>query len=263
MKNGFSLVEILVAISVFGIFVVLFFSFFETNRNSYEKVITNNKAVHFAKEGIEAVRNIRDKNFADLSNGTWGLSTTTNKWQLDGVSNIDENFIREILISEIDPQTKKVESKVSYNLFGATSTFSLITHLTYWQEDFPNDICLNQADFLDVDVTGVYFAGSSRRVEGINVSNIATGCDVIIGSINISWNSPAGRRLTNIFLDGNIVWTGNNTTPVSADITDTIILRDSIQENTFEFSNTINGRTFTITYVMSDGTTKVVSGITP
>jgi prepilin-type N-terminal cleavage/methylation domain-containing protein len=208
MKRGFSLVEILVSVSVFGIFVVLFFTFFETNRNSYEKVVSNNKAIQFAKEGIEAVRNIRDKNFTDLSNGTWGLSTTTNKWQLSGVSNIDENFIREILISEIDPQTKKVESKVSYNLFGLTSTVSLISYLTYWQEFYTNigdwttilkDSFLSLTGGLKVALSGDYaYVITATTLRVYDISNPSS--PVFMNSY------PQTGNLNNVFVSGNYVY---------------------------------------------------------
>lgn len=72
-KKGFSLVEIMLAICIFAIFAVgiTYLSLDTLNRDS--KVVLNSEAMHYAQEGLEVVRNIRDRNFLSLTNGDHGL----------------------------------------------------------------------------------------------------------------------------------------------------------------------------------------------
>ncbi|MFM2393443.1 MAG: hypothetical protein RLZZ546_1425 [Bacteroidota bacterium] len=208
-KKGFALAEVLVAISIFGIFSALFFGFFQTNRNSFEHVNKKDTAVYLAKEGIEATRYIRDQNFSNLTTGTWGLSTSTNKWVLNGSSNDINGFLREIIISNVDSSTKKIESKISYNLSGATTTLSLIGYLTYWQEVYKsigNWASILRDGFLS-------FTGGLKVAYSGNYAYVITGTTLRVFDIT-NPSSPTilpttyaqTGTLTNIAVSGNYVY---------------------------------------------------------
>jgi hypothetical protein len=82
--------------------------------------------------------------------------------------------------------------------------------------------------------------------------------DITITSMIVSWSGVASnRRLKNIAINGSEVWTGNALSGVTEDITDAIPL------NYLRFSNTISGIILSITFNMSDGSSKTVSGIGP
>jgi hypothetical protein len=112
------------------------------------------------------------------------------------------------LISEIDPQTKKVESKVSYNLFGLTSTVSLISYLTYWQEFYTNigdwttilkDSFLSLTGGLKVALSGDYaYVITATTLRVYDISNPSS--PVFMNSY------PQTGNLNNVFVSGNYVY---------------------------------------------------------
>jgi prepilin-type N-terminal cleavage/methylation domain-containing protein len=133
-KRGFSLVELLVSISIFLVFVIavteVTTSVSKESRNSANK----QRAAVLAEEAVEAVRNIRDANFDNLVDGTYGLATTSNQWTLSGTSDLTDIFTRVVTISTINPNQKKIDVQLSWtDQISPTNSFSLSTYLTNWR----------------------------------------------------------------------------------------------------------------------------------
>ena len=72
------------------------------------------RAVLLAEEGLEAVRNIRDENFSNLSDGTYGLAVSSSQWVFSGSSDAVGIFTRSIVISSVDANTKQAEVIIAW-----------------------------------------------------------------------------------------------------------------------------------------------------
>ncbi len=100
------------------------------------------QAVFLAEEGLEAVRDIRDDIFTNLSDGTYGLMISNNEWILSGSQDITDIFTREITIETVDSDRKKITSTVTWSQGGQrTGVVTLVTRLTNWQESTTPTTC--------------------------------------------------------------------------------------------------------------------------
>jgi len=150
-ESGFSLVEILLAISVFAIFAVgiTYLSLDTLDRDA--KVVLNNEALHYAQEGLEVVRNIRDRNFLLLTNGDHGLALADNVWTFGlAPEAVDSFYERRVTISDVyrdidgniaeegtlDPDTKRIDSTISWTQNGVIPrSITLTEYLANWRAD--------------------------------------------------------------------------------------------------------------------------------
>lgn len=132
-RRGFSLVEAVVAVAVFSIFI----GAAATNLILPHKYIFSSglesQAVHLSQEGLEATRNIRDSDFANLSDGNHGLVAGGTAWSFSGTQDATDIFTRKIKISTINENTKEVESEIAWNDKGQAKTLSLKERLTNWR----------------------------------------------------------------------------------------------------------------------------------
>jgi hypothetical protein len=76
------------------------------------------EALFYAKEGMEAVRSIRNDDWDAFVDGTYGLSTSSSKWVLsdDDSDLIDDKFTRTVTIATRDDENKDVSVNVAWNL---------------------------------------------------------------------------------------------------------------------------------------------------
>jgi len=133
--KGFSLVEVLLAGGIIAILVTAFAGVYIYGQESVMLSINRNRAVMLAEEGQEAVRNIRDNNFLDLLAGTHGLSNSGSAWQFAGSSDSVGLYTREIIISDIDSETKQIVSRVLWQKNQQTEgVVELVSYLTNWRE---------------------------------------------------------------------------------------------------------------------------------
>lgn len=131
--KGFSLIEAIIAVAVFSIFVV---SVAGGLVYSYKYVFSSGlgiRAANLAEEGLEVARNIRDSDFSKLVDGTYGLSTSGNFWSFSGSQDSTDVFDRSIIISSIDSNTKEIVSEITWPDRGENRTISLSERLTNWQ----------------------------------------------------------------------------------------------------------------------------------
>ena len=145
-KPGFSLVEVVLATSIFVLLVVALAGNMIYGQESSVLAGSRVRAAFLAEEGLEAARNIRDNNFASLVDGTYGLATSSNEWIFSGSSDVRDIFTRTVTISTVDADTKNVSCQISWQQTPQrTGTLSLATYLSNWQESVtppdPNADC--------------------------------------------------------------------------------------------------------------------------
>lgn len=216
-NNGFSLLEVILALSLFGLLLTALGGMFFYVNDSVVLAGARARAVMLATEGLEAVRNIRDADFSSLSPGTHGLAISSNQWIFSGVSDTTDIFTREIIITNIDAERKSITTNVTWaqNL-QRSGTVSFTTYLTDWARrvvgDWSNpfqESAINVAgaqNGVKVQVVGDY--AYLVRADGtpdflvINISNPASPATV--GSLNLA-GVPS-----NIFVAGNYAYVTNN-----------------------------------------------------
>lgn len=262
-RKAFSLVEVLLAGAVFSLLVTALVGAYLYGEEATMLAGNRARAVFLAEEGLEAARNIRDADFANLSDGTYGLSISGNQWNFSGASDTQGIFTRSVTVAPVSAHRKSVMSTITWQQnAGRTGTVSLVAYLTNWQRAI-STTCANQADFLEVNASGATLSDGRRTLSGITIGNTATNCTLGIGSVTISWTSP-GRRIYEVFFNETSAWAGNQPSGTSLDIADVSFA--ALQTNVssaYRFNGNMAGDTFSITYTMSDATTKTVSGITP
>src|SRR3989338_3981762 len=114
--KGFSLVEVILSSAVFVLLVTALSCAYLYGQESTALAGNLARASMLTEEGLEAVRNIRDggNGVANLLNGTYGLTTTGNIWNLSGSSDTNGIFTRSVTISNVDSKRKLVTSNVTW-----------------------------------------------------------------------------------------------------------------------------------------------------
>lgn len=166
MKNGFSVLEVILAAAIFMIFstgaVMTVVQSYNANRLGMENTV----ASQFAAEGIEAAKAIKNRGYSNLTNFTAvGLQRNNpgNFWEFDPLGegtndtllhNSGDNYIRTIKVESVnrdgngniqpsgtpDPDTKKITATVTWNFNSARpETTSLITYLSDWRKPIVTD----------------------------------------------------------------------------------------------------------------------------
>lgn len=247
--DGFSVVELVIAVSVFALIVTAFVGALLYFNKSAALAGSRVRAVFLAEEGLETARNVRDEDFANLTDGTVGDTIDT--------------FTRQVETSTVDAQTKQITADVSWN----QGSVSLVTYLTDWRT-----VSALQADSLVVDETNATTSGKGKvKLQGITLENIGA-TDITIDKITVSWTKP-GLRITEIKIGGAKVWSkkgpgspsGNQASGTEIDIEDVVLAAGSgvIDIDYFKFNGNINNATFDIVFTLIDGSQKTVSNVAP
>jgi prepilin-type N-terminal cleavage/methylation domain-containing protein len=150
-KRGFSLIEIIIASSIFLLAVTTIFSSYAIALKATVKNTAYLQAAFLAEEGNEALKNMRDFGWSNyvgsLSVGTpYRLSWTAGMWQATTTNTfIDGKFDRAFVLSAVsrdgsnnivssggtvDTNTKKVVVSVSWNEGGATTTKTMESYVS-------------------------------------------------------------------------------------------------------------------------------------
>ncbi len=134
-KKGVSLVEIILSVAIFTLFIGAFTGIYIYGQEAVVFGGNRTQAVVYAKEGMEVIRNIRDENFENLANGTHGLEKVGGVWQFSGNQDTVDFFTRETEISNISPDKKEVKITVSWQQTPQREGIVELTgHLTNWQK---------------------------------------------------------------------------------------------------------------------------------
>ena len=135
MQKGFSLIEVILAVSVFGLIITGLIGALIYGQESSSLAGARARAVFLAEEGLEAARNIRDADFDSLLDGNHGLAIAANEWLFSGTQDTTDIFDRQISISTIDDDTKQVVSRVTWRQNPQRDGLvELVTYLADWQK---------------------------------------------------------------------------------------------------------------------------------
>lgn len=153
MRKGFSVVEVVLAAGVFAVFitgaVAALISGWYGNRQGADTAV----ATEYASEGLEAVRSVRNRDYALVVNtagsgisrdvnGLWsftGPNNTTDSGRMTRVISVESvNRLGDNVVpaptGTLDPNTKKVTAKVNWNLTAARpQEIILSSYLTNWK----------------------------------------------------------------------------------------------------------------------------------
>lgn len=131
-QGGFSPVEVLLAATIFGFLATALIGAIVYGRSSTASSGEHARATALAEEGNEAVRNIRDASFGNLSDGTYGLTQSGGVWTLTGSSDTTGIFTRQINIASVDSSRKTVTTTVSWTQGPSTVQTAVVSRLTNW-----------------------------------------------------------------------------------------------------------------------------------
>lgn len=204
--------EVLLAVTVFGMFVTALVGVIVFGRTSTASAGYNERATFLAQEALEAVRNIRDENLSNISDGTYGLVQSGGVWTLSGSSDVTDVYTRSITISSVDAYRKNITANVTWPYQSSTGNVSLRQLLTGWgtiTKTWANatkagsyDIA-GTNDALKVAASGNYAyvvrASGSPNFAIFDISNAAA--PVLVGSL-----STVATNVTNIFVSGNYAY---------------------------------------------------------
>lgn len=218
--RGFSLVEVILSSAVFVLLVTALVGAYLYGQEASSLAGNRARAVMLAEEGLEAVRNIRDPAYINLSDGTHGLTTTSNQWDLSGSSDTTDIFTRQIIISSVDAKRKSVTANVTWQQNPQrTGLVSLTTRLTNWIAS--SGVGPNRAGWATPTTTATLgFLGTENGIKVATVGDYAyvvrndgtpdflvidvTGTPFIAGSLSLT-GTP-----TNIYVVGNVAYVSNS-----------------------------------------------------
>ncbi len=135
-KRGFSLLELVLAIAIFSLGSVALATMLIDANLSTRLATDRTEALFYAKEGISAVRSLRDNSWASLTNGEHGLDNSSAPPFFSGSSDeIDSKYTRVVTVSEISSSTKNIAINISWDLTPARiASTTLETVLTDWKQ---------------------------------------------------------------------------------------------------------------------------------
>ena len=255
-QKGQSLIEILFTIAIFTLGVVTIGYVVLESFSSIRSSVESMQARLLAVEGVEVVRSLRDNGFENIPTGTYGIALTSGVWTLIESPDTQGKFTRTITIVDVDSEIKEVTVTVLWSGLGTQEKRVVLS------TQFSNFMQTGgEAEHMDVDISQSALSASSTMITGIAIENTHENPIVIDGMI-VDWSTEA--LLEYIALDGVTVFDASTSSPVSAntyiDISDFTLtpysglrLVDSIQ-----FTGSVAGSNFMVTFVFSDGTKKHV-----
>ncbi len=150
-QTGSLLIETILVTFLFGVMATGLVSTLLTSVTSAKQGAEYIVATGYLQEGIEAVRSIRDQDWATVSGGTHGLQTTNGHYEFSGVSNLLDAgvYTRTITVDPVfrtggltgdiaevgvlDENTKKVTVTVSWDVqAGRNQNIHSIFYVTNW-----------------------------------------------------------------------------------------------------------------------------------
>lgn len=165
-KRGFSIIEGVVVIAILAVSVVVVVGEIIYSQQVSARSFATARATNLATEAIEAVKDIRNANFFDLTDGVHGLKLSQGRWALASGTpeTIDGTYNREILISSPLSNQKRVEVTVSWL---ENNEVKLLTEFRNWfatVEDWSNP----QYDG-DFDLTPENSGSNNHKIRAIKV----------------------------------------------------------------------------------------------
>lgn len=245
-QKGQSLVEILFAIAVFTIGVVtigyLIFDSFASLQHNLQSM----QARLLASEGLEVMSGLKNT----LMPGTYGLSLESGEWMLVPSSDTQGIFTRIITVEELDAETDRVTSAVTWGSSEANQkSVAVAAQFTDWEQSN------GDAGALEVDINNAMLVASSTELTGIALLN-NSGEDAVVTGMVLQWDAPAELAL--ITLRGVDVFLASTSASARSgdhiDIDDYSIASGSGYHllDSAAFDGSVEGSDFIVTFIMSD-----------
>lgn len=215
--RGFSVVEVLLAVTIFGLIVMAIVGALIYGRNSTARAGDRIRANYLAEEGLEAARNIEGSSYANLTPGTFGLSKAGGIWSLSGSADTNDGFTRSLSVALNGANRKTVTSRVEWTGVNGIGTTNLATQMTNWASSITK-LWSNPSQYSSLDVTGTiagykvatagsyaYLVRNSSTGPNFFVINITNPTSpTVVGSLTLS-GAP-----TNIAVSGNYAYISNS-----------------------------------------------------
>lgn len=208
---GFSIVEVLLASSLFALFVTGFAGVYLYGQEGSATSGNRARALLLAQEGLDAVQNISESGFGNLTVGTFGLSKTTNQWVLTGSFDTTGLFRRQTVITSFDADRKDIAVTVTWTQNAQrTGSITLNERLTNWQKaagtfgNWANPNVLTSSVNLAGTGTGmrvILSGGYAYVIRSAGTPNVAIldttqpGPPVVVGSLTLP-GTPKGIALS-------------------------------------------------------------------
>lgn len=220
-KKGFAVVEILLAITFFALFSVgVFYLSVDTLRWNSKNELSN-QATLYAQEGLEAARNMRDRNFLYITDGDHGLSFANDTWSfIPAPENIDNFYNRTINVEDVyrdqqgniateglyDPDTKKITSSVDWTDGVVPRSASLTTYFSNWRGD---DSIITTCDEFN---GGTYDNTENIAAPGPPNDNCSIKLKVNEAQSSFYKSADIGDQGNDVTVSGNYAYVANNKT---------------------------------------------------
>lgn len=221
------------AIFIFSIFSIgiAYVSMDVLQRDTKNEV--HNDGLLYAQEGLEAARNIRDRDYFDLVSGDYGLQFESDAWSfVTAPETVDEYYSRVVTVEDVyrdvdgniaeagvlDPETKKITSTVTWSWQGfIPQTVSLSTYLTNWTGDEWMQTTCNEF------TAGTFNFTESQTTVGPPENNCAIHLLYVEGQSDFFASVDVGDHGTDVVVDGDYAYlttTKMNGGLVVADVSD-------------------------------------------
>jgi len=116
------------------------------------------------------------------------------------------------------------------------------------------------ADLIMVNTAGAFFinAGVNYFLEGLTLQNATNSKAITIDRMIVTWDNSADLR--RIVINGSTVWSGNDASPVDADIPNVTLntVPSTVNIDNLRFQGNMTGSNINIVFVMTDGTQRSV-----
>ncbi len=201
-RPGYVLVDVLLGLALLAIIIVFAVPAYIYGQEAVQLSGKRQRALNYANAGLEAVRGLRDASYDNIINGTYGLATSSSGFILNGTSDTDGEFTRQIVISDGDtPDRKDITANVTWNQNAQRSgTISLETRLNNWAKI----VSLQVPDIMIVGTSSTPpDNGSQAGPEAVIVppANIEVGDVVVLiahyrGNVALSIGETGGQTWT-------------------------------------------------------------------
>lgn len=229
-KKAFAIIEIMLAVTLFALFstAVVYVAIDNLQRSARMKLHT--EALHYAQEGLEAARNMRDRDYLSVSNGDHGLQMLNDEWTfIAAPETIDGFFDRTVRVEDVyrdsnnniaatgsyDPETKKITSQVEWTWKGVSPrSVTLTTYLSNWTaDDWSQTTCAE------------FNGGSTSSVEVVNTpappeDNCAFQVSSLVQSGSTFASADVGEHGDDVVVDGNYAYVATAKTQTGLTIVD-------------------------------------------
>lgn len=216
---GFSIVEVLLATTVLAALATAIIGAMVYGRAATASAGDRVRAVYLAEEGIEATRNITRASYANLVNGSFGLTQSGSplSWNFLGAGTTDTSTIytRQVTVATASTDRRNITSTVTWPQQGSSiGSTSIMTRLTNWRANIDQWSAGIVAGSVNTTGTTNALKVATSGNYAYTVLNAATNNFTVINTsnpaapTNVTTISIAGTP-TNISVSGNYAYVTN------------------------------------------------------